>query len=46
MLQVSARTSEETVSDSKPQRLNIGDIIELIHGPDSDGDISDSDWRM
>ena len=44
MLQVSALTSEDTAADSKPQRLNRGDIIVLTLDPDSDGDISDCDW--
>jgi hypothetical protein len=41
MLQVPAHTSEDTTSDSKPQRLNRDDIMELILDPDSDGDIFD-----
>jgi hypothetical protein len=44
MLQVSAHTSEDIASDSKPQRLNRDDIMELILDPVSDGDISYCGW--
>jgi hypothetical protein len=46
MLQVFARTSEDTASDSKPQRLNSDDDMELILDPDFDGDISDCDRHI
>jgi hypothetical protein len=43
MLQASAHAPEDTASDSKSQRLNEDDIMELILEPDSDGDISNRD---
>jgi hypothetical protein len=39
----SIHTSEDMAWNSKRQKLNRDDIIELILDPDSDGDISDSD---
>ena len=43
MLQVSVQTSEDTALNSKQQRLNRGNIIELWFDPDCDSDISECD---
>jgi hypothetical protein len=43
LLQVPTNTSEDMVLNSKRQRLNRDDTVEVISDPDSEGDVSDCD---